>query len=812
MVPPPPRNRNPDVECRRDCRTAGDGPDSLEAVAGESTGSGCGAQPAALSVSACCPRRFYLFFRVLWVVTVFIGSGLLFIAQPMIARMLLPRLGGAPAVWTTSVLFFQAVLLAGYGYAHWLGRRPRGKAVAIHAVLLLLPLGLLPFRLIDGAPVAAPLAPELWLLEALVLAVGAPLFVLSAGAPLLQKWLSLTRAPAARDPYFLYAAGNAGSLLALCAYPLLVEPAVGLERQGSLWAWGYGAYTVLALACAARAWRARSESADAARDSPEAGDASTPSTSRRWLWMALAAAPASLMLGVTSILTADMAAMPFVWVLTLGLYLLTFVLAFSPRPLLPPGLPARLIPIAAVVFMLVLMTKATEPLAVVLPAYLAAFFVAALACHTELFRLRPHPSHLTIYYALIGLGGALGGAFNALAAPVLFEGWTEAPLAFVAACLLVPRARPGSGKKGKQPGETAIQRSDFAIPIALGLSTLLLAKLGDFLGLSGQTRDVLAAGLPVLLTYLGSERRLRFGLAVGAVLWAGSLDTALRGRAQITDRSFYGIHRVTLTTSWEDGKPVAFHQLYHGSTIHGAQRVEAAGAMPIEPREPLAYYATASPIGRLLRPPTAAGPTGAPAFPERVGLVGLGAGSLLAYAEPGQRWSVFEIDPLVQRIAEDGRHFSYVPEARRRGADIEVVLGDARLTLSSARGSFDLLVLDAFTSGTIPVHLLTREAFDLYEEKLAPDGVLAFHISNRHLDLAPLVRAMAKDVGLAAVIVDGPPADAASQELASRWAFLARSSEALRARGFPSEGAPASESLGRVWTDDHSDVWSLFLW
>lgn len=752
---------------------------------------------------------------MLWVVTVFVGSGLLFVAQPMIAKMLLPRLGGAPAVWTASVLFFQAVLLAGYGYAHWLGRRRPGTQIAIHAVLVLLPLGLAPFRLIDGAPVVGSLAPALWLFEALLLAVGAPFFVLSAGAPLLQKWLSRTRGPAARNPYFLYAASNAGSLLALFAYPILLEPAIGLERQRALWAWGYFAYTVLALACAAHAWRDRLESAEPEGKSPEGADAAPPSAGRRSLWMALSAAPASLMLGVTSILTADVAAVPFVWVLTLGLYLVTFVLAFASRALVPPGLAARFLPMAAVVFMLLLMTKATEPLAVVLPAHLAAFFVAALACHTELARLRPHPSHLTTYYSLIGLGGAIGGAFNALAAPVLFEDWSEAPLAFVVACLLVPRALPvGSGgkKKRKQPAPAAIRRSDVAIPVVLGLATLLLAKIGDFLGASGQARELLATGIPVLLTYLASARRFRFGLAVGAVLWAGSLDTALRGRDLLTDRSFFGIHRVTLTTSPSDGDPVAFHQLYHGTTLHGAQRVEADGTMPVEPREPLAYYAPTSPIGRVFRPHGSSS-TGSPPR-QRVGLVGLGAGSLFAYAEPGERWSVFEIDPRVQRIAEDGRYFSYLPEARRRGAEIEVILGDARLTLRSAAEPFDLLVLDAFTGGAIPVHLLTREAFDLYENKLRPDGLLALHISNRHLDLAPLVRAMAKDAGLAAVIEDGPPdpAAAATQKLGSRWAFLARTEGALRARGLSPGGAPASENLGRVWTDDQSDLWSLFQW
>jgi hypothetical protein len=744
-----------------------------------------------------------LFFPVLWVTTVFVGAGLLFIAQPMMGKLLLPRAGGAPAVWTTSVLFFQVLLLAGYGYAHWLGRLPRGKQIALHAVVLLLPLGLLPFQ--EGGVDAARFPSPFWILTALLLAIGAPFFVLSANTPLLQNWIAGTRLPAAKDPYFLYAASNAGSLIALCAYPILVEPRLGLERQRDLWNWGYAGYAALALACAASFFRARSAS-EPPGDVDDLDDASPVSSRRRLSWLALTAAPASSMLGITSILTADLSALPFVWVLTLGLYLLTFVLAFSPRALVPPGLPARLLPIAAVVFLLLLLTKATEPVAIVMAAHLAAFFVAALACHTELARLRPHPRRLTTYYALIGLGGAIGGAFNALAAPLLFEGWGEAPLAFVAACLLVPRGGtplPAGKKKRKEPPGGAIRRSDVAIPIALGLATYLLSELSDALGAEGPARDLLAAGIPVFLTYLASERRVRFGLAVGAVLWAGSLDTALRGEELLADRSFFGIHRVTRTSTREDGRVLAFHRLYHGTTIHGAQRAEADGTSPIEPREPLAYYAPTSPIGRALAVPR-----------ERIGLVGLGAGSLLAYGEPGERWSVFEIDPMVLRIAEDRRYFTYLHEARKRGVEIEVILGDARLTLPSAAPGLDLLVLDAFTSGSIPVHLLTREAFDLYLSKLGPEGVLAFHISNRHLDLAPLMRAMARDLDLAVAVVDGPPdpGGASTSKLGSRWAFLARSKDALRALGLFPEPSSSSGAGIALWTDDRSDLWSLFQW
>ncbi len=732
---------------------------------------------------------------LLWAVTVFLGSSLLFVIQPMIAKMLLPRVGGAPSTWTTCVLFFQAVLLAGYVYAHWLGRRRARTQLAIHAALLLLPLGMLPFSIVSGAPGTGPIAPSLWLLRALALAIGPPFFVLAAGAPLLQKWLAGSRLPGSGDPYVLYAASNAGSLIGLAAYPILIEPALGLAGQAAYWAGGYALYVVLALACAVRAWRAP---ASVAREGPPAGDESEVRARQRWQWIALAAAPSSLMLGVTSLLTADAGGLPFLWVLPLALYLLSFVIAFAPRAGPSPRW-ARYLPIAAVVFMLLWMIKATEPLALVLGAYLAAFFVAAMACHTELARRRPPPRHLTAYYACVGAGGVIGGAFNALIAPAVFRDWVEIPLAFTLVCLLVA-VRDDSGR--------AFRGSDAALAAGAFVLTVALARAGDIVGYTGRTREVLTLALPVLLTFLLSQRQYRFGLTVGAVLLAGSLDTSLRGQVELTARSSFGVHRVTRDDPGGDDPTTTYRKLYHGTTIHGVQRVDAATGAPVRAREPLGYYSPDSPIGRLFRsfPPDAR--------PKRVGIVGLGAGSLLAYAEPGERWTLFEIDPLVKRIAEDGRLFSYLPDARRRGVAAEVVLGDARLTLGAAREALDVLVLDAFTGDTIPVHLLTREALELYREKLSPSGVVACHVSNRHLDLAPLVRDTAEDLGLASTIdaeMEAPPGGPA-YVMASRWVFLARSEGALRARALPSIVWLSPRKRGRTWTDDRSDLWSLFRW
>jgi hypothetical protein len=704
--------------------------------------------------------------------------------------------GGAPSTWTTCVLFFQLALLAGYLYAHWLGQRRTRARLAVHGALLLLPLAMLPISVAAGAPGSGAFAPTLWLLRALASTVGPPFFVLAAGTPLLQKWLAESRLPGSGDPYVLYAASNAGSLIALAAYPILIEPALGLARQASCWAVGYAIYVALVLSCAARWWRA---SAPLGREvTAIAGPANVPESGPRpWGgWLALAAAPSSLMLGLTSLLTADAAGMPLLWVLPLALYLLTFVLAFGRRAGSSSRW-SRFLPLGAVVFMLLWMIKATEPLGFILCAHLAAFFVAAMACHTELARRRPAPYDLTAYYACIGAGGVIGGAFNALIAPVAFRGYAEIPLAFTLVCLLVP---------GRDDSDDAFRWSDAVLAAALGLLTAALVRVADIAGSMGRTREIVTLTIPVLATFLLSQRRYRFGLTFAAVLLAGGLDTSLRGQVDLAARSFFGVHRVTRDDS--SGQGTAYRKLYHGSTIHGVQRIDPATGAPLGAREPLSYYSPDSPIGRLFRS------FPADARPNRVGIVGLGAGSLLAYAEPGQRWTLYEIDPLVKRIAEDDRLFSYLPEARKRGVEVEVVLGDARLSLAAASETLDVLVLDAFTSAAIPVHLLTREALDLYQKRLSRSGVIAFHVSNRHLDLAPVLTDTAEALGLASTIdaEPDPPPGGPPYVMGSRWVFVARYTDALRVRSLPSIVWLSPRKRRRIWTDDRSDLLSLFRW
>jgi len=733
---------------------------------------------------------------LLWAAAVFIGSGLLFVVQPMVAKMLLPRVGGAPSTWTTCILFFQAALLGGYLYAHWAGQRRSRARLAVHVALLLLPLGMLPIAAASGKPGTGAFAPTLWILRVLALTIGPSFFVLAAGTPLLQKWLAESGLSGSRDPYVLYAASNAGSLIALAAYPFVIEPHLGLGQQATCWAGGYTLYVLLALSCAAWWWRASASPGASVTAAAEPADA-PESEPRPWaMWMALAAAPSSLMLGLTSLLTADVAGVPFLWVMPLALYLLTFVLAFrrwagSSRQW------ARWLPHGVVVFMLLWMIKATEPLSFILLAYLATLFVVAMACHTELARRRPAPRDLTAYYAWIGAGGVLGGAFNALIAPVVFRSYVEVPLAVGLACLLVP---------ARDDSDDGFRWSDAVLAAAVGLVTVALVRVGDLVGSTGRTRDVLTLALPVLATFVLSRRRYRFALTFTAVLLAGTLDTSLRGRIELAARSFYGVHRVTRDDHGDVG--AAYRKLYHGTTIHGVQRVDPTTGAALRPREPLSYYAAESPIGRFFR-----------SFPDdsrprRVGIVGLGAGSLLAYAEPGEQWTIYEIDPLVKRIAEDDRLFSYLPEARKRGVSVEVVLGDARISLAAGSEELDVLVLDAFTSAAIPVHLLTREALDLYASRLSPSGVAAFHVSNRHLDLAPVLQDTAEDLGLASTVdvEPDPPAGGSAYVMGSTWVFLARYTDALRARSVPEIVWLTPRQRKRVWTDDRSDLWSSFRW
>jgi hypothetical protein len=742
--------------------------------------------------------------------TLFLGAALLFLLEPMVGKLLTPRLGGTPAVWTTCTLFFQAVLLAGYACAHAAARLGVRRQARWQLVLLLVPLAafrVVPLGVVPGLLPLAESQPVAGLLLLLLGSVGLPLFAVSTTAPVLQKWFAGTEHPAAGDPYFLYAASNGGSLLALAAYPTVVEPLLTLTDQGRVWCAGYGLLVILTGACAVLLWH--SPEPAAAKAAPADGPSLT--TARAVRWVLLAFAPSSLMLAATTYLTTDFTSLPLFWVLPLGVYLLTFVLAFA-RPAL--RLPAALMPVLVLGLVVLMGSGLRLPVAGVIAAHLLVLFVVGLACHGELARLRPATRHLTAYYLLQSGGGALGGVFNAVVAPLVFSSVLEYPVTLVLVCLLLPASRPSRAT-------SASRLLDLALPLALW-------GAGFALAVSARVPLVLALAGAVLACLLFVNRPWRFGLGVGAVWLAGAAGGTPGLEVISQERTFFGI----LTVCGQDGGRV--HTLYHGNTLHGGQRLAwddrslATLATPLaagravelpayllagrdawrDPRsEPLTYYFRDSPIGQVHA-----------ALPSRrnVGVIGLGTGTLAAYARPGQRLTFYEIDPAVARIAEDPGFFTYLHDARERGVEVEIVLGDARVQLARLDlphgDRFDLLVVDAFSSDTIPVHLLTREALDLYFDRLAPRGIVAYHITNRHLDLEPVVRNLAESTGRPALVQRDKGNPRVGKE-ASTWALLARRREdfgslARDGRWRSLRGRPG---VG-VWTDDFSNVLSVFRW
>ena len=723
----------------------------------------------------------------LFAFTVFASASLLFCVQPMVAKGVLPLLGGSPAVWNTCAVFFQAALLAGYAYAHattsWLGvRRQAVLHVAVVALpMLLLPIGLTP----DRFPAAPESNPVPWLFGVLAVTVGLPFFAVSTTSPVLQRWFAAT---GSADPYALYGASNLGSMLALAAYPLLIEPGLRLADQTGLWAMGYGGLVVLTAACAFATLRAPATTFAPAPNEPNSDG--RPGLTRWLTWVALAIPPSSLMLGVTTYLSTDVAAVPLLWVAPLALYLLTFILVFARRPVGLDFWARKGLPMAAVLLTFALGLGTTD--LAWAPVHLFGFFAASMVCHAELARRRPPARYLTAFYLAMSVGGVLGGLFNALVAPNVFDRVAEYPLALVLACLARPALAVLKGGEGRR------RWLDVLLPLILLGLILGLAALPRGDGASPDLApDGLAVkalfGLAVMVVYTWADRPVRFALGLGAVLSAGALFPDRSGTVLWQERSVFGVLRVAKVAG-----PETVHRLIHGSTLHGQQTLD-----PARRREPQTYYHHDGPAGQILAL-HAEGPVRG-----GVGVVGLGVGSLAAYARPSEEWTFYEIDPAVARVARDVRFFTYLADCP--AGPPRVILGDARLRLREAPdGGFALLVLDAFSSDAVPVHMLTREALALYRRKLAPGGRLAFHVSNRFFDLGPALGALARDCGWACRFrrdLDVTAEQQRSGRSPSIWAVMARCEEAL--------GPLARDSRWRVprvrpgespWTDDYSNL------
>jgi SAM-dependent methyltransferase len=721
------------------------------------------------------PKAAGLARRGLFILVVLVGSFLLFLVQPMVARAALPLLGGSPSVWNSAMLVFQVLLLGGYAYAHALTRLSFRRQAGVHLGLLALAALTLPVALADIPPPAAGWE-ALWA-PALVAATIGPVFLLlSAQASLMQRWYA--GVAGGRDPYRLYAASNIGSFAGLLAFPFWLERKMALPEQSLVWSAGYLALIVLVAVAAASRWRvAEAEFSRLASAEP------APPVPRRHvlLWLALAAVPSGLMLSTTTLLTTDLMAMPLLWIIPLSAYLLSFPVAFSAHGMWVTIL-TRYAPILLLLVGGFAMISGGQSNPAIALAMVALLFVLSVALHGRLYALRPHPERLTFFYLMVAAGGALGGLFTALIAPVLFDWVYEHALLLLAAALLTPQLSfvpvlPRFWQSG--------DRRRHALALAAVLAAAVLAGFLAQAVEEGQGENILllvSAIVVVGLLLIGKRWAFATTFAL-LMLGHGGLSTLALSLEGARSRSYFGVYTVQETP---DGQ---MRRLNHGTTMHGQQFLDPARRL-----EPTSYYGRTSGIGLTL---------GAVEPEAEVGVVGLGVGTLACYRQPEQDWTFFEIDPDVVRYSRD-RTFTFLSEC---APNARIVIGDARLRLAEEpAGRFDLLAIDAFTSDAIPMHLMTREAFAVYDRTLAEDGLLLMHISNRFLDLAPMVAALAQEEDWHGRVREDY--DVGEGQSGSLWIALARDEarlaqlQAWSARPWTPLPSPAPEA----WTDDNSSL------
>jgi hypothetical protein len=711
--------------------------------------------------------------------TLLLSAFLLFVLEPLIGKMVLPLLGGSPAVWNTCMLFFQCLVLGGYAYTHWgfrwLGAR---RHAGLHLVLLLCSVASLPVTIRYLSPPSGGSRPVPWLLGTLALSVAIPFVLLASTGPLLQRWFVETRLKRSADPYFLYAASNAGSLGGLLAYPVLVEPNITLGQQSRLWSAGYVLLIVCSFACVISVRWPAAPTRFASRL-----EALRPSRLERLRWVWLAFVPSSLLLGITTYITTDIAAVPLLWVLPLAIYLLTFIISFSGRRL-PQGLVVRWQPVLVIPMVIFLFWGSYLTVPTLLPFHFLVFFFIALMSHGELAAHRPQAERLTEFYLWVAVGGALGGLFNVLLAPLLFDSVIEYPLLVA----LAPTAAAGvSFPRSFWRG----LRSPIIAVAALVGAWYLLVPFGDQAADAPRRVMVVAIAascVAALACYRHRDQPLLLSFALTSIVVAGLVTDRLLPGVLLRERDFFGVRRVRFD------REAGVRVLYNGTTKHGAQSTG-----PMRRREPLSYYAASGPLGDVFR-----------AMPEgsrrRVGVVGLGAGGISAYARAGEDWTFYELDPAVVQIARNPKYFTYLSDSP---AVTRIEIGDGRLSLGrAADGSLDILILDAFSSDAVPVHLLTKQALRLYRQKMSPGGVLVIHLSNRYLDLEPVVAHLARDASLSALIRNNTSFQASpgSQIDPSIWAILSAPGVEIQARLRAARWKSLRSTEAGVWTDDFSNV------
>jgi hypothetical protein len=744
--------------------------------------------------------------------TTFLSALLLFAIQPMFAKMVLPVLGGSPSVWSVSVFFFQAALLAGYLYAHLLiNKVPSHLTGLIHLAVCVLALICLPIGMARWMGEPPQGEPYLWQLGMFAASVGLPFMAVSANAPLLQAWFARSGHPDARDPYFMYAASNLGSLIALLGYPFLLEPTFGLSQLSHLWAY---AYVLLVLAIGASFFLMRGAQAGGVPEAaaqPAAGDAAVPATAPtlidRLSWIGLAFVPAALLTAFTVHITTDVASAPLLWVFPLALYLLTFVLVFRDRSLISREA-LLFLHLVALVIALIALSFQTHDWFIISATGVVVFFTTAMLAHRTLYEARPAPVYLTEFYLWMSFGGALGGMFTALVAPKLFSEVYEYPLLLA----LSMACRPGalsflfSRDRQRLKDELVVLWLLAAVGVLIiwWLPTLAsYVRLPLWILRAGATPMVVMVLAAILLVnVLHAPRQL---VAAGLMCLAlVTLPSAVRqADSQITQRSFFGVYRVADTS---DG----YRTLVHGTTLHGAQRVYDEEGKEVEDLVPTTYYYPGSPMGRTIakRREILGKEKG------RYGIVGLGTGSSSCHKQEGESWKFFEIDPVVIKIASNPKNFTFISKCQ---PDIDIAIGDARLTMAKEPdSSFDLFIIDAFTSDAIPVHMLTKEAVQLFLDKLKPEGVVLLHTSNRYLDLNSVLAAIQKELpeGTAGIAMQDAGGDGYG-ESGSTVVIFAKSEGALQPYrsmegSLELDDGSSSGAPLRAWTDDFSDILGAF--
>ena len=732
-----------------------------------------------------------LSWTLLFAGTLFVSASLMFVLQPLFGKILLPLLGGSPAVWNTCMVFYQTILFLGYLYAHIISSRFKpSRQIQLHSVVILLSFLALPLALPENTVPPTESDPTLWIVWTLLIAIGLPLFVVSTTSPLIQKWFASIKHRNSDDPYFLYAASNAGSLIALISYPFIIEPHIDLSAQKTDWSLGYILLCLLIAACATLLYKSK------AQHTPTEAIA-TPvdiklNVRQQLHWLALAFVPSSLLLGLTNFISTDIASVPLLWIIPLTVYLLSFIIVFSTwhdviHPVIVKIQPFILIPFITYAFI----NPADLPYWMYLILHVIAFFFAVMVCHGELSKHRPSTQYLTQFYLIMSFGGMLGGMFNTFVAPFIFNGIYEYPLMIIAALLLRPWSTTPSLKSA------LLQLIWPASLIVIGL--ILYASISDLL----QYFDIIVISLIVLtiISFLLRSKPITFAFSTGAIIFLALGLHGLSSHTLYQERTFFGVLAVRESVlTDEKGQDETYHELFHGTTKHGAQR------LPEDlQKTPLTYYSRPGPMGQLFKEFDAKNQN------WNIGVVGLGAGALTCYAKESQQWTLYEIDPLVVDIASRPEYFTYMKLCAHQST---MRIGDARLSIDKELdGHFDLLIMDAFSSDSVPTHLITKEALDIYFKKLKPNGILAFHITNRHLALKKVLSIHAEQMHLAALIQEYKPQNPPPLVVATDWVVMAKKSDTLSPLSLSQLGNWEKMPLYfdmKAWTDDFTNIVSIW--